>query len=118
MFLDLTQQHGQSSRKTYQVYNSLALLEDLILLVDLAQCMSETLLELHHAMLITSKSLNAARLFRPWTLASLANLSLPCLFCHRFVEEEEFRMASVHGDAVYCCVCQVGAGYPSRDGSV
>lgn len=77
--------------------------------------MSETLLENTRAVLITSKSLKAARLFKPCTLASLANLSLPCLFCHRFDDEEAILIADVHGDEVHRCVCCVVLGDPGRD---
>ena len=38
---------------------------------------------------LTSKSLKAARLFRPCTLALTANLSFFCRACHRFEDEEE-----------------------------
>ena len=39
----------------------------------------------------TSKSLKAALLFNPWTFASLAKESLPCLLFH-LVEEEDGRL--------------------------
>lgn len=37
----------------------------------------------------TSKSLKAALLFNPWTFASRANESLPCLLFHRVEEDDE-----------------------------
>ena len=40
----------------------------------------------------TSSNLNAARLFKPWTLALMANLSFPCRFCHRLDDEDEQRV--------------------------
>ena len=39
----------------------------------------------------TSSNLYAARLFSPWTLALIANLSFPCRICHRLDDEDEQR---------------------------
>ena len=40
----------------------------------------------------TSRSLYAARLFRPWTLASFTNLSFACRFRHLFQDEDAWRL--------------------------
>lgn len=78
--------------------------------------MSETVLKIYRALLVTSKSLKAARLFRPCTLASLANTSRPCLFCHRFDEEEEFLVADCHSEDVYRCGCGISSAKARGDG--
>ena len=42
----------------------------------------------------TSSNLKAARLFKPCTLALIANLSFPCRVCHRFEEDDACRTAT------------------------
>lgn len=74
----------------YQINNSLAGLEQLVLLIELhklALCIA-------WYVCITSSSLKAARLFKPWTRASLAKKSFPCRDFHR-VDDDEARRAEV-----------------------
>jgi hypothetical protein len=90
---------GVKRGTAYKINNSLARLEQLVLLIELLWISGRT--RGCYAGLGTSSSLNAARLLRPWTRASLAKWSLPWRDFHLVDDEEdrtkvELRCAGQH----------------------
>ena len=77
---------------TYEVHNRLSFPENLVFSINLGDCKLRAGKWVRR---LASRSLNAALLFNPWTLASRAKESLPCLLFHR-VEDEDGR-AEVRG---------------------
>lgn len=73
---------------TDQIDNCLPITKDFVFLIDLKDSVRPSPLAKQSSRL-TSSNLNAARLFNPWTLALIANLSFPCRLCHRLDDEDE-----------------------------
>src|SRR4051812_35957007 len=105
---------GKGKGDAYEVDYYGSLFEELVFCVHLGNCQTQSgmLLGLTSVKL-TSSNLKAARLLSPWTLASRANTSLPCLCFH--LEFDEDHLTRGWACSAAHCGCR---GRWSRDAGV
>lgn len=86
----------RSQSMAYKINDGLPVAENLISFIDLG-IFSVRIGEDRIYGPLTSRSLKAARLFRPWTLASFTNLSFACRSCHLLEDEDAARVGGANG---------------------